>query len=54
MVITINKDTKTEEIDKALKKLTKSIKTMNSFYGKLTGVFGDGMEYQKQIRGEWN
>jgi hypothetical protein len=55
MVITINKDTNSEEIDKALKKLQKSKKkNLSNFYGKLKGAFGDGMEYQKKIRDEWN
>ena len=55
MVITINKDTKTEEINKALKKLQKSKKKdLSNFYGKLKGAFGDGMEYQKKIRNEWD
>jgi hypothetical protein len=52
MIITINKDTKSEEIDEALKKLPKlKKKSLRSFYGKLKGTFGDGMEYQKKIRG---
>ncbi|MEP6614105.1 MAG: hypothetical protein ABJA76_19515 [Mucilaginibacter sp.] len=55
MVITINKDTKTEEINEALKKLPKTKKkSMKSFYGKLKGTFGDGLEYQKNIRNEWD
>lgn len=55
MVITINKNTKAEEINEALKKLPKSKnKRLNSFYGKLKGAFGDGMAYQKKIRDEWD
>jgi len=55
MVITINKDTKAEEIEEALKKLPKSKKkSLRSFYGKLKGTFGDGLEYQKKIRNEWD
>jgi hypothetical protein len=51
MVITINKDTKAEDLDKALKKLQKTKKKgMSSFYGKLKGTFGDGLEYQKKLR----
>jgi hypothetical protein len=54
MVITINKDTKAEDIDKAIKKMPKSKKkTLSSFYGKLKGAFGDGLEYQKKVRDEW-
>ncbi|BAU52907.1 hypothetical protein [Mucilaginibacter gotjawali] len=55
MVITTNKDTKPEELDEALKKMQKSKKKkLSSFYGKLKGVFGDGLEYQKKLRDEWN
>jgi len=56
MVITINKDTKSKEIDKALKKLDKSKKqkSLIDFYGKLKGTFGDAMEYQKKVRNEWD
>lgn len=56
MVITINKDTKAEEIDAALKKLNKSKKSPNlsAYYGKLKGAFGDAMEYQKKVRNEWD
>jgi hypothetical protein len=50
MVITINKDTKAKEIDKALKQLLIKKKSLLSFYGKLIGAFGDGLEYQKKIR----
>jgi hypothetical protein len=46
----IKKDTKTEEIDKALKQLLLKKKSLLSFYGKLIGSFGDGLEYQKKIR----
>ena len=55
MVITINKDTKAEEIDNELKKLKKTNKkSLSSFYGKLKGAFGDGLAYQKKIRNEWD
>ncbi len=56
MVITINKDTKPDEIDAGLKKLSKSRKSggMAKYYGKLKGAFGDGLEYQKKIRDEWS
>lgn len=55
MVIIINKNTNAEELDEALKKLQKSKKkNLSSFYGKLKGAFGDGMEYQKKLRDEWD
>jgi len=55
MVITVNKNTKISELDKELKKLQKTKKKgLSSFYGKLKGAFGDGMEYQKKVRNEWD
>jgi hypothetical protein len=56
MVITINKNTKSEEIGAALQKLNKSKKKSNltDYFGKLKGAFGDGLEYQKKIRNEWS
>ena len=56
MVITIKKDTKSEDVAAALKKLEKSkeTKSLTNFYGKLKGVFGDGLEYQKKMRDEWD
>jgi hypothetical protein len=51
MINTINKETKPQEIAEALRKLQKSKKKGPiSFYGKLKGIFGDGLEYQKRIR----
>jgi len=51
MVVIINKDTKPDEIAEMLKMLSKSKKkSLRSFYGKLKGVFGDGLEYQQNIR----
>jgi hypothetical protein len=56
MVITINKDTKSKDIQAALKKIEKAKenKSLSSFYGKLKGAFGDAMEYQKKVRNEWD
>ena len=52
MVITINKDTKSEDIDAALKKLQKDKKPakLSDYYGKLKDTYGDSMKYQKEIR----
>ena len=52
MVITINKDTKPEEITRELEKLKKpqNNQGLAEYYGKLKGAFGDGMEYQKKLR----
>ena len=55
MVITVNKDTKAEDIKKALKKLPETNgKSLRSFYGKLIGVFGEGLAYQKATWNEWD
>jgi len=54
MVITINKDTNNQEIDRMLLNL-KPRKQFRSkqFLGKIK--WGeDGLEYQKRIRDEWN
>jgi hypothetical protein len=53
MIITINKETSPGDIDKAIKNLPKSKKkSLSNFYGKLKGVFGDGLAYQKRVRDE--
>jgi len=56
MVITIKKDAKAKEIEAAVKSLEKSQKgkKLTSFYGKLKGVYGDALEYQKKVRNEWD
>jgi len=54
MVITINKDTRYQEVEKMLLRL-KPRKLFHSkmFLGKIK--WGeDGLEYQKKIRDEWN
>jgi len=53
MVITICKEAKSKDIAAALKKLehSKDKKNLSAFYGKLKGVFGDAMVYQKKARG---
>jgi hypothetical protein len=55
MIITIRKYAKSKDIAAALKKLehSKDKKNLSVFYGKLKGAFGDAMEYQKKLRGEW-
>ncbi|MDB5086800.1 MAG: hypothetical protein JWR09_794 [Mucilaginibacter sp.] len=51
MIITITKDTTKKEIAELLKKLPASNKkSLRSFYGKLKGAFGDGMQYQEKMR----
>lgn len=56
MVIVINKKTAKEEVKAALKKIKKSSNkpTLTDFFGKLKGAFGDGLEYQKKLRNEWD
>lgn len=51
MVVTITKRTTKDELAELLKRLpTSNKKKLKSFYGKLKGAFGDGLEYQKEIR----
>jgi hypothetical protein len=57
MVVIIKKDATKEDIEKAIKMLDESLpkkQRLADFYGKLKGVFGDGLEYQKKIRNEWD
>jgi hypothetical protein len=56
MVITIDKNADKTQIDAALKKLEKNKKKIKlaDFFGKLKGHFGDGAEYQKKMRNEWD
>jgi hypothetical protein len=51
MVVTITKETTKDELAELLKRLPASNKkNLKMFYGKLKGTFGDGLEYQKEIR----
>ncbi|QPH37701.1 hypothetical protein [Pedobacter endophyticus] len=57
MVIVIDKKIDQRKVKEALKKLEdcQAKKTkLADFYGKLKNTFGDGVEYQEEIRGEWN
>jgi hypothetical protein len=57
MTIHINSNSSPNDLEKELKKLSESKKNSNSlaqFAGKLKGVFGDGLDYQKKLRNEWN
>lgn len=56
VIIRISKANKAKETKKVLSDLTKKnrkTKTVADFYGKLPGAFGDGLEYQKRMRNEW-
>ena len=57
-IIKVSKNNTPEQTLKALEKLSKKnkvqkSKSLASFYGKMPGIFGDGLTYQKQIRNEW-
>lgn len=56
MVITIKKGESKKEIEAAQRRMDKKSKKPNlsDFYGKLKGVFGDGLSYQKKLRDEWD
>ena len=56
MVIVINKEADKEEIKAALKKIgkNKNKPKLVDFFGKLKGAFGDGLDYQKKLRNEWD
>ena len=54
MVITINKDTSNQEIDKMLLSLKpRKLFRSKMFLGKIKWD-EDGLEYQKRIRNEWD
>lgn len=57
MIIRISKRTKPEEAKRALDKLARSrkrkAKKLADFYGKKKGIYGDPIQYQKEIRDEW-
>lgn len=57
IIIKISKKSSESDIRKALSPLKKkknNKKTLADFYGKLKGVYGDGLEYQKKVRNEWD
>lgn len=57
MVVKISTKSDPKETQKALRKLaknrTRKKKTLAEFYGKMPGVYGDGLDYQKKMRNEW-
>lgn len=56
-IIKISAKSNLKEIEIALQKLVKNRmkgkKKLADFYGKMPGIYGNGIEYQKKIRGEW-
>jgi hypothetical protein len=58
MIVTERKSSRVHQVKSDLTKLTRRKKTsgkkkLSDYYGKLKGVFGDGLTYQKQVRSEW-
>lgn len=57
LVVIISKNNSVEETQKALAALSsksvKKAKSLKDYFGKLPGAFGDGLEYQKKARNEW-
>ena len=57
VIIRISRKSKPEENRKALDKLAnkrkKKTKKLSAFYGKMKGLYGNGLEYQKKLRDEW-
>ena len=56
MIITIKKGSNREEVLEAVSKISKgeNKKGLLDFFGALKNSFGDGLEYQKKIRNEWD
>ena len=56
MVVVINKKTEKKEVKAALKKIVENSEKpkLADFFGKLKGVYGDGLNYQKKLRNEWD
>jgi hypothetical protein len=57
-VVKISKHSKPQDARKALDKLAekgrkKPRKTLADYYGKMPGIYGDGLTYQKKVRDEW-
>jgi len=57
IIVKISAKNSSEQTQKTLRKLAKTRakkkKTLTDFYGKMPGVYGDGLEYQKKVRNEW-
>jgi len=56
MVVIIKKEDSKNEISDAMKQMKKKKNTpkLSDFYGKLKGVLGNELAYQKEIRDEWD
>jgi len=58
LIVKISKNNSAQETKKALEELSRmkareKPKTLRDFFGKLPGAFGEGLEYQKKSRNEW-
>ncbi len=61
MTVTIKKTDTIEQMNRKIEKVmragskTKAKKTwdIDKYFGKIKGVYGDGLEYQKKMRDEW-
>lgn len=56
MQIIIKKGAKKEDVQKALAQMEAKGNKVNlaAFAGKLKDLYGDGLEYQKKLRNEWD
>lgn len=58
VIIKISRKSRPEETRKALDKLTdrpkKKGRRLSDFYGKMKGIYGNGLTYQKKIRDDWS
>jgi hypothetical protein len=54
VVVRIKKDDEAKKTLEALSALSqKKGKKLSDFYGRLPGAFGNGLDYQKKLRNEW-
>jgi hypothetical protein len=60
MKVVIPKNASKDEIKQTVSQLKQNTpegskkKSLSDFAGSLKGVYGDGLEYQKTMRNEWN
>ena len=58
VVVKISKNSLAKDTKKTLEELSNKStkqkgKSLKDYFGKLPGAFGDGLEYQKKARNEW-
>ena len=56
MTIIIKKDQSVSEVEDAKKRIRKKANqhTLADYFGKLKSVYGDGVDFQKKLRDEWD